>query len=170
MKLTIGRGMYGKHGYTTLDANPNIGAAIVATVPPFPKEVTDHVGKWEEVEMIHFLEHLYQWDAAELLREIRGVLAVGGRVVIELPDISFAAAVLMGAKDRIPGTAAGQCDMWPIYGDPSERNPLYGHRWGYTPQTLREALETAGFKPEGISQKPAQYHVPGRDFRMEAVA
>ena len=168
MKLAIGSGKYGRQGWTTLDADPNSGAEIISTVPPLPHEVTSV--KWQEIEMIHSLEHLYPWDAAQLLTEIRGVLVAGGRLTIELPDLAFAAAVLIGQKERIPGTVSGQCDMWPIYGDPNHRNPLYGHRWGYTPQTLRQALEAAGFDPEGISHLPAQHHVPVRDFRMEAIA
>ena len=165
MRLSIGSGRVASPGWTTLDADPDSGAQIVATVPPLP----EFPQPLHTVEMIHSLEHLYRWDAAALLVEIYDALQPGGRLVIELPNIAFAAEVLTGIRPPIPGTAPGQCDMWPLYGDPTTRNPLYGHRWGYTPATLRGALEGAGFDPAKIVEYPAQHHVPGRDFRMEAV-
>lgn len=169
MRLNIGSGKYGPAGWTTLDADPASGAHIIASIPPLPLSVTEHSGEWQEVQMIHVLEHFYQWDAIDVLAEIYKILAVNGRLIIELPNLNFAASVLAGVTEAIKGAAPGQCDMWPIYGDPTHRNPLYVHRWGYTPQTLSAALESAGFAIDSISQAPAQYHVPERDFRMEAV-
>lgn len=159
----IGAGRTRLPEWTTLDADPTSGADIVATVPPLPDAVKAR--QWQVVEMIHFLEHLYLWDARHLLREIRGVLAPGGKLVIEVPNIQFAARVLCGLE-KPPRGAAGQFDMWPFYGDPSHRNPLFGHRWGYTPLTLIEELVAIGFQRDAISVTRARHHFPGRDFRI----
>lgn len=164
-KLMIGAGRTRRPGWTTLDADPKSGADIIATVPPLPASVT--VRQWQIVEMIHFLEHLYLWDSRALLRECRQILAPGGRLVIEVPNIAYAAKVLLGLQ-RPPRGAVGQFDMWPLYGDPSHCNPLFGHRWGYTPESLMEELVAAGFRRNGITVMRARHHFPVRDFRAEA--
>jgi hypothetical protein len=165
VKLSIGCGAQRRPDWITLDADPKVYPDYLADVPPLPDEI--RAMQWEEVEMIHFIEHLFPWDAAELLRQVHECLIPGGRLVLEQPDIRFAAGVLAGLIPPLPGTVAGQCGMWAFYGDPTHKNPLFGHRWGYTPDTLSEVLVKAGFNPENISVLPALYHLPGRDFRIE---
>lgn len=150
---------------TSLDAAP--GADIQATVPPLPPEV--RAVQWDYIEMIHFLEHLYVWDARKLLKECYEVLAPGGRLVIECPDIRYCAFVLIGQSAPPAGAAPGQFDMWGLYGNPEYEDPLYIHRWGWTRATLRDELIRAGFDDGQMVHPRAQYHHPGRDFRIEAV-
>ena len=57
--------------------------------------------------------------------------------------------------------------MWPLYGDPAHRNPLFGHRWGYTPETLTVERERARFAAENVRVVRARHHFPGTDFRVE---
>jgi len=57
--------------------------------------------------------------------------------------------------------------MWPLYGDPSWRDPLMMHKWLYTPQSLAELLHEAGFV--NIKQVPAQFKMrEPRDMRLVA--
>jgi len=165
-KLMIGAGRMRRKGWLTLDADPESGADIIATVPPLPDEA--RAVQWDEIEMIHVIEHFYLWEARQLLREIREVLAVGGRLVIEAPNIAYAARVLCGLV-KPPRGAKGKYDMWALYGDPRRSNPLYGHRWGYSPESMQAELIDAGFAAEAIEVKPAQHHKPVRDFRVEAI-
>ena len=166
MKLIIGCGTQRREGYQTLDADPGGQPDFVATIPPLPAEVRGQA--WDVIEMIHFIEHLFPWDASEVLKQVYECLSPGGTFVLEQPDILFAARVLAGLQSPIPGTDPGQCDMWVLFGDPTHENPLFGHRWGYSPRTLTAALREAGFLEQNISILPAQFHVPGRDFRIEA--
>ncbi len=161
MKLSIGAGVIRRGGWVHLDA---VGGDITAIIPPLPAAVTNR--KWDEVEMIHVLEHFYPWDAAALLRDIRGILEPGGKLVIEVPNLRFACEVLAGVRSALDGMAPGQSDMWVLYGNPELLEPLQMHRWAYTPETLSAALRSAGFSR--VDVLPAQYHVPERDFRIEA--
>lgn len=165
MKLMIGAGRTKRPGWTTLDADAKSRADVIATVPPLPERVKRD--GCEAIEMIHVLEHFYLWDARVLLRECLEVLKPDGKLIIECPNILYAAKVMCGLQ-KPPRGAAGQFDMWPLYGDPSHRNPLFGHRWGYTPKSLTEELVAAGFQPERVSIVSAKHHFPGRDFRLEA--
>ena len=123
--------------------------------------------EWSTIEMIHVIEHFFPWDALDVLRQVHQCLSPGGLLILEQPDISFAARVLLGLQTPIPNTMPGQCDMWALYGDPRSCNPLYCHRWGYTPQTLSERLVSAGFRESAIQVLPARHHLPARDFRIE---
>ncbi len=165
MKLLLLSGAIRREGWRTLDADPAHHADYVRSIPPLnmPPE------SCEEIELCHGISHFFQWEAAQLLREAHAALISGGRLILEQPNLLFAAEVLTGARPRIPGTVEGQCDMWPIYGDPTRQETLYGHKWGWSPETLTRALVEAGFAARNIWQTAALTHVPGRDFRIEAV-
>jgi hypothetical protein len=117
---------------------------------------------------IHFLEHLASWDARTLLTECYGVLNPGGKLILEVPNIAYCARVLLGEIQPPPGGAPGQFDMGGFYGDQSFQDEWMLHRWGYTPLTLSALVEAVG-EWTCVLVKPAQYHMPVRDFRVEAV-
>ena len=164
--LSLGAAGKGPADWTNLDADPANGPDIVARVPPLPDEVKHTV--WDRIEMIHFIEHLHQWEADELLEQLYGVLRPGGLLVLEQPNIEYCARVLLGLESAPPGPASA-FGLWGFYGDPRSQNPLMTHRWGYTPQSLEEALVKAGFERERIVHGPARQHSALRDFRIEAV-
>ena len=85
--------------------------------------------------------------------------------MLELPNLESAIATLGGTNGK-PESSWG---YWVLYGDPSHRNPLYGHKWGWTPATLRGALMRAGFSGASITEERPKFHVPERDFRLVSV-
>lgn len=163
-ELWIGERARGGYRFT-LDAAP--GADFQAYVPPLPADV--RVVRWDRIVMVHFLEHIYVWEAHKLLRECHEVLTESGELVIECPDISQCAKVLIGLETAPDQAQPGQFDMWGLYGNPEYQDPLYIHKWGWTPTTLSEALVQAGFAAEKVQVVAARYHHPGRDFRVEAI-
>lgn len=118
--------------------------------------------------MVHALEHLHLWDARTLLKSLCEMLSSDGKLILELPDIQYAVNVLAGVT-KAPSSHY-RFTMWPLYGDPSHRDPSYSHKWGYTPESLGAELNLAGFSrwefkaPE--HHNPAAH--PGRDMRCEA--
>lgn len=149
MKLMLCSGNMQREGWTRLDANPERGADIIAKVPPLPAEVACQ--KWEAIELIHGITSFYPWEAAQLLREIRAALATGGKLILEQPN-------------------AAKCNPvnnpeW-LFGDPQYHEPLHMNRWAYTPESLARLLTVCGYS--NVLGLRAQYHDPGRDFRMEA--
>ena len=82
LKLNLGAGnRRPRAGYTTLDADPNVGARIVCRVPPIP--LPDE--SCETVYSSHMVEHLTKDVAVELFGEIWRVLVVGGTMEITVP-------------------------------------------------------------------------------------
>ncbi len=145
-RLSIMAGVTGhREGWKTLDCKP--GADYVALVPPLPREVRSQ--QWDEIELIHGIGQLYPWDGEALLKEIRAILKPDGVLILEQPNFVIASSE----------------PEW-TYGDPGPRDPLHMVKWGYSPQSLCELLSFCGFTRQEL--KPAQYHVPARDFRIEA--
>lgn len=119
-------------------------------------------GCCDEVHSMHFLEHVYQWEALAVVLEFHRLLKSGARLVLELPDLEKSAKnLLLGSPD--------QMSMWPLYGDPGHKDPYMCHRWGYTPATIQGLLRGSGFRD--IRILPPQTHGArhNRDMRVECI-
>lgn len=162
-KLALGR--TGKSGWTTIDANPASRATFTEMVPPLPDAVKE--SKFVEIEMIHFLEHLFLWDARTLLRELDAVLEVSGYMIIECPNLEWCCRHFLGQVGTpAKGSKPGQFDMWGFYGDPTSEQSFLAHRWAWTPESLAEEIRSIG--DYAINTPEARFHNPIRDFRIEA--
>ena len=164
MKLNIGCGGRRIEGFTGVDAVERPGADMVANADAIP--LPD--GSVDEIMAIHLIEHVHLWEAPDLVREWHRLLAPGGRLVLELPDIvkcckNVVSGLFVGGKDP------EQLGMWGCYGDPRQKDPWMSHKWGYTFKTLQPMVAAAGFIK--IVEKPTMFHPAGkvdRDFRLEA--
>lgn len=154
-------------GFTTLDADPRHEPDIVASLPAFK---LGKIGSepWDRIALIHGIEHFEEWEARDIVKDIWSVLAIGGTLTLEQPNLEATAKAILGL-DRY--TMEWERDtVWAIYGDPSRRqHPGMAHKFGYTPATLRALLYGCGFAQDQITTPPITCHIPGRDFRMDAV-
>ena len=74
---------------------------------------------------------------------------------------------LRSFDDGQPGKA-GHISMWPLYGDPSWKDPLMCHKWAYVPESLIAVLQDAWFK--SAQQEPAQFKLrEPRDMRITSI-
>jgi len=115
---------------------------------------------------IHVLEHFYEWEAADVLREWQRVLKPGGLLVLELPSMDKIIVYLLDCLQKQGGKINMQMSWWGMYGDPRYQDPVMVHRWGYTKQMLRSLLEAVGFV--SVQAEAPRYHVKMRDMRMTA--
>ncbi|QDT91636.1 putative nucleotide-diphospho-sugar transferase [Gimesia algae] len=159
-KLRVGQRGKGKNGWLHLDSHPS--ADIVAEIPPLPDSVTNR--KWQTIEGIHVWEHFHKWEAEKLARSFNDVLATNGKLILECPNLEIACRSFLGGyKD------SDRYHMHVIYGDPQHEDAAYVHRWGYTPESLKQQLiEYGGFHANDVSIESAQFHVRDRDFRVVA--
>lgn len=163
-------------GRRVLDGWTNVDAAVNPKAPRPPEIVHtlqfDQAGRVlnplpladgvvDQLQALHAVEHVYAWEAPALVAEWRRLLRPGGHLVLELPNLEHA------ARNMLQGLGDQMC-MWPLYGDPSHRDPFMCHRWGYTPATIRALLEGGGFI--NVQVLPPQTHGPrpNRDMRVEA--
>lgn len=164
IRLNVGCGGRRLTGYTGVDVVKRPAADIVAPAHAIP--LSD--GCAEEVLAIHVVEHVYVWEVPALLKEWHRLLAPGGRLVLEMPDLMKACrnvldGVMKGGKDP------DQLTLWALHGDPRAKDPLMNHKWSHTFKSLAPTVKEAGFVD--VVEKPTQFHPAGRDhrdFRLEA--
>lgn len=128
-----------------LDANPDAKPDIVASI-----DNLGEIGPFDGIHCSHCLEHLQWDDAHQALREFYRVLNVGGFVYIQVPNLE-------GVKPteevlyEVNGLKITGLDI--LYGCRafSRTNPWMLHRCGWIPETLKKALEDAGFQHVKVS-------------------
>lgn len=167
LRLNLGSGDKNLPGYTNID----IAASRKGTVPnvicdtralAFPDASVD------EILSIHAIEHFYHWEVPALLAEWKRVLRPGGRLVLECPNLLYAARQLVENPSLAGAGGKGWATtMFVFYGDPGWKDPLMCHRWGWTPESLIQCLETAGFS--AVREEIALFKKgPPRDMRVIA--
>jgi SAM-dependent methyltransferase len=120
----------------------------------------------DEILAVHVVEHFWKWEVVDILKEWTRVLKPGGKMILECPNLISAAEEFLKNSDIAAiGGPEGQRSMWVFYGDPSWKDPLMIHRWGYTPRSLATLMSTAGLTE--LKQEPAQFKLrEPRDMRI----
>lgn len=161
IKLNLGCGTTMLDGYVNIDTienefiKPNVKADITKTLPYESNSV-------DEIFASHIIEHFRVWQLKEVLNEWRRILKIGGRLVIECPDLEKA----IKNFEKYPNDIT--MNMWALYGDPHFHEPELEHHWIYSYQTLKPILEEVGFT--NFKEDLALMHgKPDRDFRLECV-
>jgi SAM-dependent methyltransferase len=169
MKLNLGCGDKILPGYVNVD----VAASRAGYRPDVLCDLRDlrqfADGCAEEILAVHVVEHFWRWEVVAVLREWARVLAPGGRMVLECPNLRSACEQFLADPERFSGPGPeGQRTMWVFYGDPSWRDPLMVHRWGYTPASLAGIMAEAGL--QDLRQEPAQFKLrEPRDMRVVGV-
>lgn len=120
----------------------------------------------DEILSVHVVEHFWRWEVVDILKEWTRVLKPGGTMFLECPNLLSACYELLQNPDVNAGPGQeGQRSMWVFYGDPSWKDPLMIHRWGYTPRSLAQVMHEAGLV--NLRQEPAQFKLrEPRDMRI----
>jgi len=163
-KLLIGSGEWHWQEYVTIDGNPANEPDICAMLPPLPDEVMSQ--KFTEVVASHIIEHFFKQDALIVLKQCYDVLLPEGLLILEQPDLAYCCKVIAGVIQPPDGRSVEQFGWWGVFGNSSPDEPLMGHRWGYTPQSLSDMVVDAGFNRENITIVPGVWHEPARDFQL----
>jgi predicted SAM-dependent methyltransferase len=120
----------------------------------------------DAVAAIHVIEHFYQWEVVDVLKEWHRVLKPGGRLILELPCLDKILKYIqlsMNANKPMTHTMTFHA----LYGDPKYKAVPMCHKWAYTHRQLIDLLNEAGF--QHVSLEEANYHFPERDMRLVAV-
>lgn len=167
LRIYVGCGADKRAGWVCVDANPDLKPDVVALADKLPM-FGDRSA--EVIEACHLLEHLPLDEARAALREWWRVLAPGGQLMLELPNLRRCFEVIGQKKDG-KGYDLG---MVGIFGWPpmiKTEGPWQIHKWGWTPESLTEELLAAGFT--AVEQVPIQQTwrpaaALDRDMRLHA--
>jgi len=131
---------------------------------------------FDEVIMVHTLEHLSMEDGNLAIKEAHRVCKTGGFVEIEVPDLTRACESFL----NVHVTPDGDNQPWHrimgcIYGTTGMDGEGQFHLCGYSKEYLRFKLEERGFKDIveievgfGHGNNEAGHPEPEYDFRMRA--
>lgn len=123
----------------------------------------------DEILSVHVIEHFWRWEIESILNEWIRVLKPGGQMILECPNlISACERFLKNPEQVCHEDQRGQQTMWVFYGDPSWKDPLMVHRWGYTPHSLKLLLQKVGL--QDVRQEPAKFKLrEPRDMRIVGI-
>lgn len=114
----------------------------------------------------HLIEHFYEWEAVDILLEWKRALKPGGKLILELPCMDKVYSIIAASvAQKLPLTRS--FTEFVFWGNPKYKDPLMGHKWGYTYKSITEKLHMAGF--EQITTCSPRYHFAERDMRIEAI-
>jgi hypothetical protein len=125
----------------------------------------------DEILASHVIEHLPKHRAPEALRNWHKTLKPGGKLVCEQPDLEALCRDFLEKQGEEKHHTA-MCIYGAFVDDPNnpevqEKGALSPHLWGYTPGTLKDLVESLGYKD--VQVLPATGPHPGKNFRLEAV-
>lgn len=154
IRLNLGSGRQRLEGYTTVDAvgEPDIKADV--------RQIPLEPGSVDEILAVHLFEHLPRWETEKTLAHWFALLRPGGRLVLELPDLTKCCQNILAGQSE-------QMGIWGLYGDPKYETEIMCHRWGWTSQALGAHLQAAGFRKVKVLEP--QWHKKLRDMRLEAL-
>lgn len=168
IRLNLGSGDKNLPGYINVDVAPSRKGAEPDVLCDLRK-LTFEDGYADEILAVHVIEHFYLWEVPDLLAEWRRILKPGGRIVLECPNLAYAAKQIVENEERLSQPKEGwPTTMFVLYGDPGWEDPLMCHRWGWTPHTLARQLETAGFADVRDERAQFKRGYP-RDMRVVGV-
>lgn len=155
MKLNLGCGYACLPGWVNVDCDP----ACLPDVGAQAWDLPFGAACAQEARALQLVEHLGFFKAKYFLAECWRVLAPGGRLTLETPDVEKTFRVFLdGAR------AAREAALGWVYGSETEG---MGHRYCFPAELLAQLLAEAGFsaaEPEGF------YYQPGRPaLRFTAV-
>lgn len=139
---------FGHYAETRLDIDARCEPDIVASMTDLGR-----IGPFALVYSSHCLEHLEPHDVPVALSEFRRVLAEDGAAVIMVPDLEGVAPT----DDVLFVSPAGPISgLDLIYGfrPALTQQPHMAHRTGFVADTLRAAMETAGFRGVVVERQP----------------
>lgn len=168
IRLNLGSGKRKREGWVNIDADEAMEPDVVAEVQDLNMFEDSSV---DEVECCHLFEHFTYHDAIRALGEWYRVLKPGGKLELELPNLDRCVEILYKKEDK----EAERFAIMGLYGaqDDVERFGIFmTHKYGWTPETLKDILEGVGFRVirrTPITQTFRKATAYNRDMRLECL-
>lgn len=140
--LDVGCGEYGPHfqdyEIVRLDLDPTVQPDIVADA----RQIPEPDGKYDVIYASHVLEHFgFKWTV-NILKEWIRVLKVGGKLVITVPNLEWAAEKILQAKDGKIDQFDKERAMFMFFSAQKDGGAEDYHKAGFTPKSLESLLKS----------------------------
>ncbi len=169
IKLNVGCGFDKREGYVNVDSDRRFSPDIIANGAKLDMFEDNSV---DVVECYHLFEHLTFSDAVDALKEWHRVLKKGGKLSLELPNLTRCVEIL----HKKEGKDAEDHAMMGLFGQipkSLKKESIFQiHKYGWTFEELTEELGKAGFTksmktPVTQVNRPATKY--NRDMRVESI-
>jgi predicted SAM-dependent methyltransferase/cephalosporin hydroxylase len=119
---------------TRIDGDESVNPDVLCDIRAIPLERE----QFDIVHARHVLEHFYVNEAADLVDEWCRLLKVGGELIVNVPNLAYAAGEVLRADqdENYDATYAS----WQLYGRPGNRVIEELHKCGYTKHGLARML------------------------------
>ena len=142
-RLEIGSGKFPRKGYTHIDIEASAKPDILGDFR------TMSFSDLEEIIALHVLEHFSREEALKVLAQWNSWLKVGGRLIVETPDLERICALFTTQPERL------WANRWylnqSLYG--SQEADWAFHRDGWWKDKFEELFPKLGFKIIKVWQK-----------------
>jgi hypothetical protein len=152
MKLNIGCGYNRLEGWLNTDNSPDSAADELMEA----HDLRLAGASAEEIKALQLVEHLGFFKAKYFLSECWRVLAPGGTLTVETPDIEKTFSVFLAGDAAVREAALG----W-VYGPETAG---MGHAYCFPKELLAELLAEAGFETRAVTEFMFQPHRPALRF------
>ena len=150
LRLNVGCGNDYREGFINIDGRVDLPR--VDRVINLSKESLLKYFKEGTVDFIlanDFIEHHFHWEGVRIMKDFYALLKPGGALEMRLPDSEcICSSAELSMIQKINLLFGGQ-DIPQGEADPSSRKKdpeFFCHKYAYTQTTLKEELETVGFK------------------------
>ncbi|HVS12271.1 MAG TPA: methyltransferase domain-containing protein [Planctomycetota bacterium] len=167
LRLHLGCGSERREGWVNVDANPAVKPDLVSCVESLP---AFEDGSAAVIEACHLFEHLTYDQALAALKEWHRVLAPGGELFLELPDLDACIRILGKHRDE-RGIDLGMIGLYGWPPDIAEEGVPQIHKWAWSKRALAAELRKAGFGAVEFGPITQTWRVAakfGRDMRVRA--
>lgn len=152
-RLDIGSGKRPTPGHDTLDKNPERMPTYTfdLTIEDWPIQE----GLYDEVLLIHVLEHLPMSKVDQVLKRVLTIMKPDGVLRIHVPNGPLVAKTYLAQPEQLFKLQMA------IYGMEAESDPVFSHKVLYDFSMLETVLRSAGFsKMEEVTQDYEDFHDP----------
>jgi predicted SAM-dependent methyltransferase len=170
IRLHIGCGTVRKEGYINIDLRTDVDT--VDLVADCFKNLPYKENSVDEIISFHLIEHMDEPTFKNRLIYWKSLLKEGGKLIAETPNLIGLTKRFIKVYEEEHRTRPGY-----VYGCHSKegRVGLFNdnHLWGFSPESIKEYFENAGFKNvivgEGTDYHMVQYVEPGYTIRCEGI-
>jgi len=166
LRLHLGCGDEYWPGYVNVDTSSTVRCDLCMDFTRIGEVFEDRTVS--ELVMIHSLSYLRLWQARDLFQTLNRLLAPGGHVVIELPDLLKCAHSVIEHEGSLTPYIEGVRGLYAFGVDEIEGRRMFTpYAFGWSGWHLRKELEQVGFTDVTILE-PRTHDHPWRDIRVEA--
>lgn len=144
---------FGKVDEVRLDIDPQMKPDVLASIVDL-----GDVGEFDAVYCSHALEHLYPHDVPKALGEFLRVLRPGGYVLLFVPDLEDVKPDETVLYVSPAGPITG-LDLFYGMAGLVATMPYMAHHCGFTSETMRRVLETAGYVDVSTKRLPSCHNL-----------